>query len=83
MNSLHIPIHKTLHDELLEVAKSQQSTKTEVARRALEAYIRAHQRQKTYEEMQRYAEEMAKHSDEFVKETSNAVAKQVLGSTEW
>jgi predicted transcriptional regulator len=83
MNSLHIPIHKTLHDDLLEVAKSQQSTKTEVARRALEAYVRAHRRQKTYQEMQRYAEEMGKHSKEFVKETDKAVSKQILESTEW
>lgn len=83
MNSLHIPIHKTLHDELLEVAKQQQSTKTEVARRALEAYVCAHHQQKTYQEMQRYAEEMAKHSGEFVKETDKAVSKQVLGSTQW
>jgi predicted transcriptional regulator len=83
MNSLHIPIHKTLHDELLKVAKSQRTTKTEVARRALEAYIRDYDRQKTFEDMQRYAEEMAEHSGEFVKETDKAVSKQLLSSTDW
>ncbi len=83
MNSLHIPIHKTLHDELLKVAKSQRTTKTEVARRALEAYIRDYDRQKTFEEMQSYAEEMAEHSGEFIKETDKAVSKQLLASTEW
>ncbi len=83
MNSLHVPIHKTLHDELLKVAKSQGMTKAEVARRALEAYIREYHRKKTFEEMQRYAEEMAAYSGEFVKEADKTVSKQLLASTEW
>lgn len=83
MNNLHISIQKDLHDELLELAKSQKSSKTEVVRRALEAYIRTHQRQKTYQDMKRYAEEMAEHSGEFVKETDKAVTKQLLAATDW
>jgi metal-responsive CopG/Arc/MetJ family transcriptional regulator len=83
MNSLHISIQEDLHDELLELAKSQKSSKTEIIRRALEAYIRTHQRQKTHQDMKRYAQEMAEHSGEFVKETDKAVTKQLLAATEW
>jgi hypothetical protein len=65
------------------LVEQEQSNKTEIIRRALEGYIRHHQQQTKYRQMQEYAQQMAPHSREFVAESDAAVSEQLLRATDW
>lgn len=83
MTRLVIDLQDDLAGGLARIARREGTTEAHVAGKAVEEYVRHHERGQLFQEMREYAEELAAHSGGLVAESGPAVDQLLLEETDW
>jgi len=80
---VHLVLQGDLLDDLDSAAAESNTTRSEIIRAALQAFVRRRAGERKAAEMRAYARSMADSSDELIKESDGAVVEQLLRETDW
>jgi metal-responsive CopG/Arc/MetJ family transcriptional regulator len=83
MRHVHVAFREEVLDELAAVAAEEQTSKSELIRAAVAAFLRQRARGRKNQAMKAYAERMAPQSGEFTELSDAAVVEQLLRETDW